>query len=144
MAEPQPATVHEGADPDAVEAAENPSVPASAEDRKAAAALSSLETHGGAEDEEASRKKLNVDADALGKAMRNLEIVAGEGKGKAKGAAGQEAKKQEEVKKVKVDAKDVSLVVEQLDLSKAKATDLLRANEGDAVKAMTAYITAPV
>ena len=108
MAEPQPSSVHEGADPDAIEASENPSVPASAEDRKAAAALSSLETHGGAEDEEANKKKPNVDADALGKAMRNLEIVAGESKGKAKSAT--ETKK-EEVKKVKVDTKDVALVV---------------------------------
>lgn len=108
MAEPQPSTVHEGADPDAAEASENPSVPASAEDRKAAAALSSLETHGGAEDEESSKKKPNVDADALGKAMRNLEIVAGENKTKAKG---KEETKKEEVKKVKVDSKDISLVV---------------------------------
>ena len=108
MAEPQPSTVHEGADPDAAEASENPSVPASAEDRKAAAALSSLETHGGVEDEDSSRRKLNIDADALGKAMRNLEIVAGENKTKVKG---KEEIKKEEVKKVKVDPKDVSLVV---------------------------------
>ena len=108
MAEPQPSTIHEGADPDAAEANENPSVPASAEDRKAAAALSSLETHGGAEDEESSKKKLNVDVDALGKAMRNLEIVAGGNKAKTKG---KEETKKEEQKKVKVDAKDVSLLV---------------------------------
>jgi hypothetical protein len=108
MAEPQPSTIHEGADPDAIEASENPSVPTSAEDRKAAAALSSLETHGGAEDEESSKKKQNVDADALGKAMRNLEIVAGQNKDTTKS---REATKKEEVKKVKVDAKDVSLVV---------------------------------
>ncbi|KAF2229626.1 hypothetical protein EV356DRAFT_510375 [Viridothelium virens] len=141
MAEPQPASIHEGADPDAAEASENPSVPATADDRKAAAALSSLETHGGAEDEESGRKKLNVDADALGKAMRNLEIVAGENRG---GAKGKEEVKKEEVKRVKVEAKDVVLMVEQLDLSKLKATDLLKAHDGDPIKAMTAYVTAPV
>ncbi|KAI9702251.1 MAG: hypothetical protein M1820_006183 [Bogoriella megaspora] len=141
MGEPQPKTVHEGADPDAAEANENPSVPASAEDRKAAAAMSSLETHGGAEEEESSKKKPNVDADALGKAMRNLEIVAGEKKDTSKGKG--ETKK-EEVKKIKVDVKDVSLVVEELELSKAKATDLLRAHNGDPIKALTAYVTARV
>jgi hypothetical protein len=31
-----------------------------------------------------------------------------------------------------------------LELSKIKATELLKAHEGDAVKAMTAYVTAPV
>lgn len=32
--------------------------------------------------------------------------------------------------------------VEELDLSKAKATDLLKAHEGDAVQAMRAFVTA--
>lgn len=31
--------------------------------------------------------------------------------------------------------------VEELELSKGKATDLLRAHEGDAVKAMRAFVT---
>lgn len=34
--------------------------------------------------------------------------------------------------------------VEQLDLSKTKATDLLKAHEGDPIKAMTAYVMAPI
>ena len=32
--------------------------------------------------------------------------------------------------------------VEELELSKPKATELLKANEGDAVKAMRAFVTA--
>jgi len=34
--------------------------------------------------------------------------------------------------------------MDQLDLSKPKATDLLRAHEADSVKAMIAWVTAPV
>ena len=34
--------------------------------------------------------------------------------------------------------------VDQLDISKTKATELLRAHEADAVKAMTAWVTAAV
>lgn len=36
----------------------------------------------------------------------------------------------------------VSLKVEELELSKAKATDLLKAHDGDAVQAMRAFVTA--
>ena len=32
--------------------------------------------------------------------------------------------------------------VEELELSKSKATDLLKAHEGDAVRAMRAFVTA--
>jgi NACalpha-BTF3-like transcription factor len=34
--------------------------------------------------------------------------------------------------------------VEQLELSRPKATELLKAHEGDAVKAMSAFVTATV
>ena len=34
--------------------------------------------------------------------------------------------------------------VDQLDLSKAKATELLRARDADAAKAMSAWVEAPV
>lgn len=34
--------------------------------------------------------------------------------------------------------------MDQLDLSKTKATELLRAHDADAVKAMTAWVTAAV
>ena len=36
------------------------------------------------------------------------------------------------------------LQVEQLDMSKTKATELLRIHDADAVKAMTAWVTASV
>jgi len=39
---------------------------------------------------------------------------------------------------------DVGMLVDQLELTKGKATELLKAHEGDAVKAMTAYVMAPV
>lgn len=34
--------------------------------------------------------------------------------------------------------------VQELELSKTKATDLLKAHEGDAVKAIRAFVTTPV
>ncbi|KAJ9627078.1 hypothetical protein H2203_003539 [Taxawa tesnikishii (nom. ined.)] len=113
--EPQPSNVHEGAGgPEAT--------PANAEDRKAAAAMDSLDTRG--EDE----GKRDVNTEALGQAMKNIS-GAGE-------------KKVEEKRAVKVDPADVNLLVDQLDLSKAKATELLKAHDANAVKAMTAWVTA--
>jgi len=120
--EPQPSNVQEGAN-------EESTLPTNAEDRKAAAALSSLDARG---DDDDTPSKKDVDAEALGKAMKDLDDKDG--------AKAQEAA----AKKVKIDAADVALLVEQLELSKTKATELLRSHEGDAVKAMTAYVTAPV
>lgn len=99
MAEPQPPNVQEGADqPDVL--------PANAEDRKAAAAMSSLDARGG-EDEASSAPKKNIDMKALGEAMKHLG-----GGQEAKKTEGTSAKKEVEVKKVvKVDAADVALVV---------------------------------
>ncbi|KAF2103065.1 hypothetical protein NA57DRAFT_72050 [Rhizodiscina lignyota] len=122
--EPQPSTVQEGATEDA------PAVPASAEERKTAAALSKLEATG---DDNTAPKK-DVDADAIAKAMQNLDV----------GDKAKAPEKKEEVKKVKIDATDVGLLVDELLLSKTKATDLLKAHDGDAVKAMTAFVTAAV
>jgi hypothetical protein len=66
-----------------------------AEDRAQAGALSSLDVRG--EDESAVKKE--VDTEALGKAMEKLDVK-------------NEAKKKEEAKRaVKVDAKDVNLLV---------------------------------
>ncbi|KAF2754985.1 hypothetical protein EJ05DRAFT_488551 [Pseudovirgaria hyperparasitica] len=113
MAEPQPADIPEDAPT------------GTAEDRRAAAALSSLDTH-----DDASADKRDVDSEALGNAMKNL------GGGKQK-----EAKKEVESKKVKIDMKDVSLLAEHLELSKPKVTELLKAHEGDAVRAMKAYVS---
>lgn len=62
MAEPQPSEVQEGA-------AEPHAPTATADDRKAAAALSSLDAH---DDGNASKKE--VDGKALDKAMKNLNV----------------------------------------------------------------------
>ncbi|KAH7179634.1 uncharacterized protein B0J16DRAFT_174350 [Fusarium flagelliforme] len=96
----------------------------SAEDRKAASALENLD----AADSPATPQ--NVDADAANKAIKSLG-----GASKASAAAASN-------KNVKVDAADVTLLVEELDMPKQKATELLKANEGDAVKAMRAFVKA--
>lgn len=98
MAEPQPRDIREGADPED----DNPAVPASAEERKTAAALSSLDARN--DDEETPSQKTNVDQEALGKAMSQLGVNRGE---KEKG----KAKEAEVKKKVKVEAADVALLV---------------------------------
>ncbi|KAA8614694.1 hypothetical protein TUN199_04171 [Pyrenophora tritici-repentis] len=52
--------------------------------------------------------------------------------------------KQGDKKSVKIDASDVTLLMNELEVSKPKATELLRAHDGNAVKAMTAFVmTAP-
>lgn len=132
MAEPQPSDINEGA--------ANPHAPTgTADDRKAAAALSNLDAQ-----EDAGEKK-EVDGKALDKAMKGLSV---------KGVNGVEKKS------VKIEVADVSLLVRiqddechdqrekvdiskvsELELSKPKATELLRAHEGDAVKALRAYVT---
>ncbi|KAK0309610.1 hypothetical protein LTR82_015098 [Friedmanniomyces endolithicus] len=130
MAEPQPPNITEGADaPDVL--------PANAEDRKAAQAMSSLDIKGG-EDDVAPKKEM--DLKALNDAMKNLGAAQGH-----KTPSSAAARKEEAPKKlVKVDQADVALLADQLDLSKTKATELLRAHDADAVKAMTAWVTAAV
>lgn len=97
MAEPQPDNVQEGADaPDVL--------PASKEDRKAAAALSSLD----ANPSEDVKPKKEADLKALNEAMKNLDMTAA----KPKTASSTVAKKDEAPKKlVKVDAADVAMLV---------------------------------
>ena len=94
--EPQPSNVQEGADPP-------DALPASAEDRKAAKAMSSLEANK-VEDDSAVPKK-EVDVKALNDAIKLMEL-------------GGEQKKPEKVKKgeapkplIKVDQADVTLLV---------------------------------
>lgn len=128
MAEPQPPAVQEGA--------AKPHAPTgTADDRKAAAALSTLD----AQDDGGVTKE--VDGKALDKAVKGLSI---------------KDTKADEKKNVKVELADVNLLVcasmeqvllmtddaqiKELDLSKQKATDLLKAYDGSAVKAMTAYV----
>ncbi len=80
------------------EAAEDVALPSNAEDRKAAEAMSKLEDRGDDDHDDGSARK-EVDAEALGKAMKNLAIGAGA------------LKAAEMKKKVKVEAADVTLVV---------------------------------
>ncbi|KAI5458087.1 hypothetical protein BGZ63DRAFT_427373 [Mariannaea sp. PMI_226] len=96
----------------------------SAEDRKAASALASL-------DADESAGSHNVDHDAASKAMKTLG-----------GAAPKAAAAAASSKNVKVDPADVALLVDELELPKPKATELLKSHEGDAVKAMRAYVNA--
>lgn len=141
MAEPQPSTVTEGMDEEAPPLA-------AAEDRKAAAAMSNLEKRGG--DEEAETKPTKqIDQEALGKAISRLELADKGGKITVDDEKKQKEKEEKEkevarIAKVKVDQADVVLLVDELDLSKTKATQLLKAHEGNAVKALRAFVTASV
>ncbi|KAL4804233.1 hypothetical protein BDV18DRAFT_142769 [Aspergillus unguis] len=125
----------------------------SAEDRKAAAALSSLNTTEIATDSESAggpgmKQPSSADQEALGKAMSRLEMAAGGAKGNgvtpktSKNDSGSTGKAEEKkrVAAVKVAAEDVGLLVNELDLSKVKATELLKTNEGDVKKAIRAFI----
>ncbi|EGE07914.1 hypothetical protein TEQG_06946 [Trichophyton equinum CBS 127.97] len=142
-------------------------LPTNAEDRAAAAALSSLNApktaaEGGEAEEDGTKKPSTADQEALGRAMSRLEMIAGGGKKGAAAAGGDKKAKTtstaaaageiaaaaaggEVVKKraVKVAAEDVNLLVDQLDLTKPKATELLREHDGNAVKAIRAFITPP-
>lgn len=119
MAEPQPSNVTEGADaPDVL--------PASNEDRKAAAALSSLDAK---PNDEAQQPKKEVDLKALGEAMKNLEIASGAGATSQKSipAGGQRKESASEPKKlVKVDAGDVNLLVSCSHTARSKQKNCCR------------------
>lgn len=95
MAEPQPPNVKEGADvPDVL--------PSTAEDRKAAQALSSLDAKG---DDESSTAKKEVDLKALNDAMNRLDV------GQKQSERPAEVKREEPKKLVKVDQGDILLLV---------------------------------
>ncbi|PBP18184.1 hypothetical protein BUE80_DR010727 [Diplocarpon rosae] len=129
MAEAQPSTIVEGATTGDVDD-EIPFTAKSAEDRKAAAALSSLDAR---EDESAGK---DVDAEAVKKAMERL------GGAEATNKNVKKADEEKVIKKaVKVDQADVTLLIDELELTKTKATDLLKAHEGSAERALRAYIT---
>ena len=127
MAEPQPSTIHEGA-PDPTDEPPATAPPASAEDRKAAAALSSLDSHATAEEDASAEKKKakNIDQEALSKAIARLELSSGKkdssGAGVVAGEMSEREKRDEERKrkvreekerraKIKVDGGDVNLLV---------------------------------
>ncbi|OBT86634.1 hypothetical protein VE02_04452 [Pseudogymnoascus sp. 03VT05] len=129
MTDPQPPTITPGPTPSGDISEEL--LPSSAEDRKAAAALSSLDTP---RDDDSSTKQ-DVDVEAVRKAMDRL---GGGGVGGKERGVGKKKGEGEVKKVVKVEAGDVKVVVEELELSKAKATELLKANDGDLVKALRA------
>ncbi|KAF7929435.1 uncharacterized protein EAE98_005353 [Botrytis deweyae] len=132
MSESQPPTLVEGATTGDVDD-EIPQKAKSAEDRKAAAALSSLDAP--REDDSSAMKE--VDQEAVRKAMERLA-----GTGATNGKLAKKGDEKKVVKKiVKVEAADVNLLVEELELTKIKATDLLKAHDGDATTALRAYIT---
>ena len=139
MAEPQPSSVHEGVDRE-----EPAPLPTSAEDRKAAAAMSSLERRGGDDDDAAAKSSKELDQEALGKAISRLELSEKAGTVTTGEKKTKEKEEVEKRAKIKVDQTDVTLLIEELDLSKGKATDLLKANEGDAVKAMRGFVRVSV
>ncbi|KAF1966965.1 hypothetical protein BU23DRAFT_584133 [Bimuria novae-zelandiae CBS 107.79] len=112
--EPQPSNIQEGV-------SEAPAPTGSAEDRKAAAVLSTLDAQG---DDESGKKE--VDTSAMEKAMKNLSVKKGKGG---------EAQK----KTVKVEAGDVNMLVSELELPKQKATDLLRSNDGNVLQAILSF-----
>ncbi|KAJ4362176.1 hypothetical protein N0V95_001524 [Ascochyta clinopodiicola] len=66
-----------------------------------------------------------ADSKALNTAMKNLNV---------------QSTASEEKKNVKVEPADVNLLVSQLELSRQRATDLLRAYDGSAVRAMGAFV----
>lgn len=147
---------------DAADDETSQNLPNNAEDRKAAAALNSLNANAMSQEngEGATKQPSAADQEALGKAMSRLEIASGLGKKSDNTAKKTEPKKEVEVKKkIKIATEDVNFLVSQLwlpgglrganiilkvdelDLSKNKATELLRSHEGDAVKAIKAFIT---
>ncbi|KUJ09654.1 uncharacterized protein LY89DRAFT_690106 [Mollisia scopiformis] len=128
MADPQPPNVVEGATTGDIDE-EVPIAAKSAEDRKAAAALSTLDNR----DDESSGK--DVDQEAVRKAMERLG-----GAGATNGVVTKKDEQKVVKKAIKVDPADVTLLVEELELTKIKATDLLKAHEGDVEKALRAYI----
>lgn len=101
--------------------------PTNAEDRKAAAALDSLNANDMSQEngeDSGSKQPTAADQEALGKAMARLEGVVGgkggaknakvegKGNGDVKGVVGKKKEKEEETKKkVKVDAGDVQFLV---------------------------------
>ncbi|SPO02152.1 uncharacterized protein DNG_04825 [Cephalotrichum gorgonifer] len=93
----------------------------SAEDRKAASALANLNA------EPSPQGNGNVDQAAVSAAMKKL--------GGGKGGVSLPIRGN-----VKIEQADVALLVEQLDLAKGKATELLKSNDGNAVKALRAFV----
>ena len=89
-------------------------LPKNAEDRKAAAALNSLNANAMSQEngEGAAKQPSAADQEALGKAMSRLEIASGQGKKTDIAGKKAEPKKEAEVKKkVKIASEDVNFLV---------------------------------
>ena len=143
MAEPIPSASTAGAE--AANDEEQSQIPANAEDRKAAAALDALKANEMSQDSTTTTSKQPSAADqaALGEAMNRLEIASGKSAAKKKeGEKKSEESKKDDVpkKKIKIVTEDVNWLMDELDLTKNKATELLRAHEGDAMNAAKAFI----
>ena len=131
MAEPQPSTIRPGPtdiDEEGFETTTTTTVPTSAEDRKTAAALSSVSAHVDDDDEDRKVGK-EVDREALGRAMKSLDLSVGHtsdgGAGAGAGACGgssssskskggrmlEDDDEQSKKKSIKVDPVDVTIVV---------------------------------
>jgi hypothetical protein len=116
MAEPLTAASNAASEA-AADNEEDPSsrLPKNAEDRKAAAALNSLNANEITQDVaggSATKQPSKADQEALGKAMSRLEIASGAGAAKKDDKKAAEEKKQVEVKKkVKVATEDVNFLV---------------------------------
>jgi hypothetical protein len=95
------------ADPNSVEKP----LPSNAEDRKAAAALSSLNTNEIATEGPSIGAPLTASQEALGRAMSRLEISAGQDSGNNKAAEGPKTDAVVKKKIVKVAPADVTLLV---------------------------------
>ncbi|KAK6508622.1 hypothetical protein TWF506_010703 [Arthrobotrys conoides] len=108
-----------------------PQKPTNAEDAKTLKALSNLDTHSSLDDSSTPTASSNsANAEALAAGLSSLSV----GTGKTADAG---------VKKVvvKVAAEDVAVIVENMEVSKVKATELLRANGADLKKTLKAMIT---
>ena len=117
MAEPLPSASNAPAD-GAADNEDDPAVrlPKNAEDRKAAAALNSLnanEISQGESGDSAAKQPSKADQEALGKAMSRLEIASGASAAKKKdhGKKAEEKKDVEIKKKIKIAAEDVTFLV---------------------------------
>ncbi|KAF3918351.1 hypothetical protein ABW21_db0207878 [Orbilia brochopaga] len=118
-------------DPDA----EAPPLPKNAEDAKTLKALSNLDTHSSLDEDSTPTASANTNAEALDKATAGLSSLSA-GAGKAAEAGGKKVI-------VKVSPEDVAFIVEEMEVTKAKATELLRANGADLATTLKAMITPP-
>ncbi|GLA10897.1 hypothetical protein AnigIFM62618_000496 [Aspergillus niger] len=124
--------------------------PTNAEDRKAAAALSALNpSHIVPDTPKSASTPSAADQEALGQAMSRLEIASGQSGGAGgRGGVQKPAEAQKRVpveatkkKAVKVAVEDVNLLIEELELNKSTATELLRLHDGNVVEAMRAFVS---